>query len=187
VAVGRSIAGRTPGGHPTDLYATPPEATRALLAVETFAGGVLEPCSGRGDMARVLEDALGPGRVTASDLLDDGYGTGGVDAYTYGHGSHDNVVTNPPYRHATDLAGHLVGVARAKTALLLKLTFLESERRQPLFASTPLSRVWVFTRRVTMWPHGQDRPTNSGTITFAWFVWDHAHQGPPTLGWVDPR
>lgn len=31
-----------------DYYATPPEATDALLSVESFEGGVFEPCCGEG-------------------------------------------------------------------------------------------------------------------------------------------
>jgi hypothetical protein len=26
---------------------------------------------------------------------------------------------------------------------------------------------------------------NNGVIAFAWYVWDHAHTGAPSLGWLD--
>ena len=37
-----------------DYYATPPEATQALLAVETFDGLIWEPCCGEGHISKVL-------------------------------------------------------------------------------------------------------------------------------------
>ena len=41
----------------TDFYPTPPEATRAPLAVESFAGPVWEPACGDGAIAKEFEAA----------------------------------------------------------------------------------------------------------------------------------
>ena len=38
-----------------NFYPTPPEATRALLSVETFDGPIWEPACGQGHIAKVLE------------------------------------------------------------------------------------------------------------------------------------
>jgi len=46
-----------PARPPTDHYPTPPEMVRALLSVESFSGGIWEPCAGSGDMAAVLREA----------------------------------------------------------------------------------------------------------------------------------
>ena len=76
-------------------------------------------------------------------------------------------------------------VARHKVAMLLRLTFLESQRRTDLFEQTPLARVWVFANRVPIAPGNGCAITGSGSKTaYCWFVWDHDHQGPPTLGWL---
>ncbi len=54
-----------------DLYETPPEAVRALLAVERIPHTVSEPAAGRGAIGRVLRDA---GHVAiTSDLIDHGF------------------------------------------------------------------------------------------------------------------
>ena len=37
-----------------DYYATPPEATDALLSVETFKGDIFEPCCGEGHISKRL-------------------------------------------------------------------------------------------------------------------------------------
>ena len=54
-----------------DFYPTPPWATRALLAHETFIGNVWEPACGDGAMSRVLADA--GLRVESSDVNDYGF------------------------------------------------------------------------------------------------------------------
>ena len=40
---------------PHDFFPTPPEVTRALLAVEQFVGGIWEPACGDGAMSIILE------------------------------------------------------------------------------------------------------------------------------------
>lgn len=178
---GASIAGRK-RNTPTDLYQTPPRATEALLRTETFTGTVWEPCAGYGAMSRVLE-AHGL-HVLSSDIMDDAYGQGGLDFLT-ATCSVDNVVTNPPYRDAQQIIEHALGLVRGKAAFLLKLTFLESRKRRPFFEEHPPARVWVFSDRITMWPHGDPEPVNGGTIAYGWFVWEaEAPTEPPALGWI---
>ena len=40
-----------------EFYPTPPEATRALLSVESFQGDIWEPACGDGAISKVLEAA----------------------------------------------------------------------------------------------------------------------------------
>lgn len=177
---GRSIAARK-RQTPTDLYQTPEWATRALLSVEDFDGEVWEPCSGLGAMSRVLEQAGLD--VTSSDILPEGYGQGGVD-FLHEQRRMSHIVTNPPYRDALPIIRHALTLAEHKAAFLLKLTFLESQKRKAFFKEKPPARVWVFSNRVTMWPHGEDEPKNGGTIAYAWFVWDHQSDQRGQLGWL---
>ena len=62
---------------PNEFYPTPPEATRALLSVETFDGSIWEPACGEGAIASVLKDA--GHTVVATDLVDYGFGIPRVD------------------------------------------------------------------------------------------------------------
>src|SRR3546814_8009169 len=70
-----------------------------------------------------------------------------------------------------------------KVAMFLKLVFLEGQRRRKLFETGPLARVWIISERLAM-PRDGISYTQRGMIAFAWFVWEHGHQGSPTLGWV---
>ena len=179
---GMSIAGRK-RNTPTDLYQTPTHATEALLRVEQFEGEVWEPASGRGAISKVLE-AHGL-TVTSSDIMHDGYGRGGVDFLAPETWRRvDNIVTNPPYRDALAFIETSLTCVERKAAFLLKLTFLESRRRRAFFENSPPSRVWVFSDRLTMWPEGDDKPMNGGTIAYAWFVWDRDSDDAGQLGWM---
>ena len=55
-----------------------------------------------------------------------------------------------------------------------------------MFESTPLARVWVFSRRLSLnrGGTGPAYPGAGGMIAFAWYVWERGHSGPPTLGWL---
>jgi hypothetical protein len=67
---------------------------------------------------------------------------------------------------------------------LARLALLEGIKRRQLLQTTPLARVWVSSRRVSMPPGGTDINAKDGAIAYAWFVWVHGHVGPPTIGWV---
>ena len=78
-----------------DYYATPPIATELLLGLETFSTDILEPCCGQGHISKVLE-AHGY-NVESFDLIDRGYGTGGVDFLQYNETIDKDIITNPPF------------------------------------------------------------------------------------------
>jgi hypothetical protein len=168
-----------------DFYPTPPEGTRALLRVERFDGPIWEPACGDGAISRVLEEA--GHEVISTDLVDRGFGTPRTDFLMEWQPRAPNIVTNPPFKHAEEFARHALGLTTGKVAMLCRLAWLEGKERRRMFESTPLARVWVFAGRLTMLRSGFDGGKGGGSMTaFAWFVWEHRHQGPPTLGWVSP-
>ena len=179
---GISIAGRK-NFIPTDSYMTPSNAVYPLLDVETFSGDVLEPCCGEGAISRILEKEHF--NVKSFDIRKDEsvYGETSIDFLDY-RGQHDNIITNPPYMIAESFTRHCLTTATKKVALLLKLTFLESLKRKDFFDVFPPARIWVFRDRITMYPFGEDRPKNSGTITYAWFVWEIGNKSKPKIGWI---
>ena len=165
-----------------DYYPTPAWAVRGLLALEKFQGAVHEPCCGAGHMAKALE--IGGSRVIATDLHDYGFGERGIDARML-RGPVENIVTNPPYNLASEILPHFLSICTGKVALLMRLAFLESRKRYPLFQTTPPARVLVFSERLSMAPAGQE-VNGGGTISHGWFIWDKTHSGPTELGWIPP-
>ena len=177
----QSIVGTSAGRPDDDFYPTPPAATAALLRVEAFEGPIWEPACGDGAISRLL-DAAGH-QVISTDLNHRGYGRGGVDFLLDFETRAANVITNPPFSLAAQFARHALGRTTGKVALLCKLNFLEGMKRKPLFEGTPLKTVHVFSQRLTLARNGQ-KIESRGMIAFAWFVWEHGHDGAPTLAWL---
>jgi predicted nucleic acid-binding Zn ribbon protein len=174
-----------------DLYETPPEAVLALLAAEDLPAVVWEPACGPGAIARVLRAS---GRhVVATDLVDyrsPDQDAAGVD-FLMERGAPAGcgcIVTNPPFKLAGEFAEHALRLA-PRACLLLRLAFLESERRTAVLESGQLARVLVFRERLPMM-HRADhkgRRIKNGAMAFAWFVWDRAHRGPPVVARLSAR
>lgn len=173
-----------------DLYETPGEAVRALLSVEPLPLTVWEPACGPGAIVREIR-ATGRA-VVATDLVDWGCpdSLSGVDFLMemkppFGVPA---IVTNPPFKLAEQFAKHAVGLV-PEVYLLLRVAFLEGLRWQQGGLGKHLARVWVFAPRLPMMHrHGWDGPVNSNSgMAFAWFVFRADAEGPPSIGWLDPR
>lgn len=164
-----------------DLYETPPEAVHALLAVERFQGIIWEPACGPGAIASVLLNAGHD--VYSTDLVDYGFGRSGVDFLmeTKAPFGVTAIITNPPFKLADEFARHAVKLV-PKVAMLLRLAFLESERRTDLLEQSGLARVYVFRNRLPMMHRaGWEGPKAGSATAFAWFVWERGHLGPAQL------
>lgn len=166
-----------------DFYATPRSAIEQLLQVEDLGLRVWEPACGDGAISRVL---LERGyEVESSDLIDRGYGKGGFDFLLEQRSWAPNIVTNPPFKLATEFVRHALRITDGKIAMLLKIGFLEGPSREDIHAH--LARIWVIRRRITFLKDGKEfsRSNGKGGIhTYAWFVWKFHHRGPVSLGWL---
>ena len=168
-----------------DFYPTPPRGISALLDVEKFDGPIWEPACGDGAISRVLcEHGYD---VVSTDLVDRGYGQSNVDFLLEWRPRAPNIVTNPPFKLAVPFVRNAVALSTGKVAMLLKIAFLGGIERGAMFRETPLARCWVFSQRLSFQPGGSTAARSlegGGMMAFAWFVWDHAHTGKPTLGWI---
>jgi len=167
-----------------DFYPTPEWATQALLEQENFDGSIWECACGDGAMSVVIKQY--GYNVYSSDLYERGYGEGGID-FVSSNKKFDNIITNPPFHSAEQFVSSGIRNASKKFALLLRLAFLESARRQTeIFNLNPPARVWVFSERITFYPKGVVRKGN-GTTAYAWFVWDKAWIDNTELCWLPIR
>lgn len=181
-----------------DYYATSPVATQALVdnyldTHYTRAWKIWEPACGEGHMSEVL---LNNGfQVVSSDLIDRGYGEGGVDFLqtTQLPDYCKAIVTNPPYRYATEFIEHsleLLTSAGDTLCVLLNLNYLTGKRRyEEIFKLNPPERVLVFSRRIECAPNGKFTGTRSA-INYAWFIWKnlggstHIPFGETRIEWI---
>jgi hypothetical protein len=167
-----------------DLYETPAVAVHALMRVERLPKRIWEPACGRGAIVNVLR-ASGH-IVVASDLVD--YGVPITSYWRYDflmeHKAPDDtgaIVTNPPFKLAEEFVAHALELC-PRVIMLLRLAFLESDRRTHILEGRGLARVHVFRKRLPMMHrHEWNGPKASSGMAFAWFVWDQAHTGPTEL------
>ena len=170
-----------------DFYRTGAIAVEKLLAVEKLEGKIWEPACGDGAISRVLE-AHGL-KVHSTDLIDRGYGTGGVDFLrprTVSFPTVSCVITNPPFKLAQQFAARALDVAEKKVLLLCRTLWLEGGKRGEFFRRCPPARVWVFSNRIPMQRAGWEpvKENQTGMMSFSWFVWDQEHVGKTELDWL---
>ena len=158
-----------------EFYPTPPEATRALLSVEAFDGPVWEPACGEGHISTVLMAAGYD--VVSTDLIDRGFGTGGIDFLRETVSRATHIVTNPPYgRGLGDAfvlkALELVAPTGGSVAMLLNLASLCHPTRHELWVNHPPAVIYGLDELVC-WPEGKPQLARSSTAThrYCWVVW----------------
>lgn len=173
-----------------DFFATPPKAVKALCEQIRFRDNVLEPCCGQGHISKTLE-SLGY-NVSSSDIVYRGFGKKGSHNFfdfTADYMANFDVITNPPYNQAQSFIEHAIKNTDpvAKIAILLRLSFLESQKRKKLFDSYPLTAVYVFRSRIGCAKNGEFSKDKNGelnvpsAVAYAWFLWDKAQfsDAPP--------
>ena len=166
-----------------DLYETPEVATLALLAVEPLPSRILEPACGRGAITKVLRRA--GHTVLENDIVDYGQGQDSIqdflDFRPHWAGQIDAVVTNPPFRLAQQFVRHALTLC-PRVFMLLRLAFLESERRRDVLDEAGLIRIHVFRDRLPMMHRdGWTGNRASNAVAFAWYVWQRGYIGNATI------
>lgn len=125
-----------------DFYATDPKAIDLLSGYKNISlpETIWEPSCGSGCLSERLK--LQGHKVISTDLVNRGYGKGGVNFFeqTKMPQNCNCIVTNPPYKFATDYVVHALKLLGdgGMLCLFLKTTFAEGkERYQRIFGNTP--------------------------------------------------
>ena len=122
-------------------------------------------------------------KVYSSDWVD--FGFGDVGDFFKMEKTFPNLITNPPYSPpplAQRFVEHALECATKKVAMLLRLDFLESQERRHFFENSPLSVVYVFSQRISLYPAGAEN-RGHGSVAYAWYVWDFDFHGEPRIRW----
>ncbi len=172
----QAISGFGNNREPMDNYPTPDIAISELLKRESFDGVIWEPACGSGNIAKHFPNCI------ATDIREGVFGEGGINFF-FERRDVDCIITNPPYRLAKEFVEHSLECASKKVAMLLKLAFLESADRYPLFKKKPPKTIYVFSKRLPLTKEGDNR-RQSSMIPFAWFVWEKGFIGKPCIEWI---
>lgn len=155
-----------------DFYRTPVGADEitALLAGErerfvSWPTKIWEPFCGDGAISTPLKRQGFD--VVETDLVDRGVGMSRCDFLLEREPLADAVISNPPFKLATDIITHACDIGIEKMALLLKADFLNCNDRYQLFhhAWQP-ARIYALAWRPDFTGGG------ASPMTCSWFVWD---------------
>ena len=166
-----------------DFYSTDPEAIDYLLKYEQFNNDIWECACGNGNMSKRLEKY--GYNVTSTDLVYRGFGIGGIDFLKCNDKFNGDIITNPPYKYATEFVLKALELSERKVAMFLKVQFLESRKRwDKLFKYYPPSTIYVFVKRISCY-RNDDRSFKNSAICYSWFVWDKEYNGETKVKWIN--
>ena len=141
-------------------------------------------------MSEVLREYYG-NIVTSTDLVD--YGYEGMkeqkDFLKDEFGTYNNVMTNPPFKHAQAFIERALELATDKVIMFAKIQLLEGKKRKELFDLNPPNYIYIHSSRVN--PHRNGSPVDengkpwASTMCFAWYIWDKTQTHEPIVRWLD--
>ena len=169
-----------------DYYATEPKALELFLKKEKFSERVWECACGEGHLSEVLKKH--GYTVKSTDLIDRGYGVGGVDFLTCTDEFDGDIITNPPYKYAKEFVEKALKLVTDghKVAMFLKLQFLEGKARRKMFDELPPKTVWVSSSRLHCAMNGDfEKYAKASAVSYAWFVWEKGFKGDTIIKWFN--
>lgn len=133
---------------PEDYYATEPKAAELLCDLVLFHSHIWECACGEGHLSEVFK-AKGYD-VYSTDLIDRGYGIGGIDFLQCNDVFNGDIITNPPYKYAQQFVEKALSLVPNGyyVAMFLKLTFMEGKARKKLFENHPPKYIYVSSSRL---------------------------------------
>lgn len=171
-----------------DFYSTDPEAVKMLLEMETFNNNIWECACGEGHLSKQMEK-MGY-NVYSTDLIDRGYGVGGVDFLAQAEQFDGDIITNPPYNKAYEFIEKSLELIPEgnRVAMFLKVQFLEGKKRKELFAKYPPKIVYVSSSRILCAKNGDFeniRKSGGSAVAYCWFIWEKGFKGDPIIKWFN--
>lgn len=169
-----------------DYYATNPHAMEIALPYLENIGlshNIWEPACGEGHLSKVL---INHGySVYSSDLIDRGYGDT-KDFLLCDEHFNGDILTNPPFKLATDFVKHGTELINDgnKICLFLKIQFLESRERYELFKQFPLKHLLVYSERQQCAMNAEFEKYHATTQCYAWYVFEKGYKGNADIDWI---
>lgn len=172
-----------------DYYATDPHALELFLEAikrDSFklCKRIWECACGQGHLSKILIDK---GYIVKStDLIDRGYGEGGIDFLKQREGWHGDILTNPPYKYAEDFVEKALKLLEQGNhcVMFLKVQFLEGQSRRELFEHCPPKYVYVHSKRANCAKNGNFEKYGSSAICYCWYIWEKGFKGESIIRWI---
>jgi hypothetical protein len=185
IAIGSTTKNNKEKREENDFYATEPKALEELLKHITFNTNVWECSCGQGHLSEVLK--TNGYNVKSTDLIDRGFGIGGIDFLKQTEVFNGDIVTNPPFKLISEFIekGMSLLFDGNKLALFVKIQVLESKSRRLLFEKFPPKFVYVSSSRLQCAREGQFDKYNVNVMTFCWIIFEKGYKGDTILKWFN--
>lgn len=170
-----------------DFYATDPKALNDLAMHMQLPYRIYECACGTGHLVNALIN-LGH-EVIATDLIDRGFGEGGVDFLNVESMPKDCdcILTNPPCKFTTEFIEHALNILPkgGKAIFLLNLNILAGQSRfKRIYSRGVLKELYLFSRRISCAKNGDFEQYKSSAVNYAWFVFEKGFCGSTLLHWI---
>lgn len=169
-----------------DYYATEPKALELLLDIFNFNKNVWEPACGAGHLSEVLTKR--GYSVKSTDLIDRGYGIGGIDFLKEITKFNGDIITNPPYKYAQPFIEKSLELIDNgnMVAMFMGIQFLEGKARKKFLDKNKLKFVYVSSSRLNCAMNGDfDKYSNKSARCYAWFIWEKGFSGDTIIKWFN--
>ena len=128
--------------------------------------------------------------VRSTDLIDRGYGEGGIDFLQTTKMWDGDILTNPPYKYAKEFIEHAMTIIPdgRKVFMFLKLQFLEGKARGELFKKYPPRYVYVSRSRILCAKNGMFEEMKAGggsAVAYAWYEFQKGYKGVSIIKWIN--
>lgn len=167
-----------------DLYCTPPKALEKLLENEQFDNIIWECADGLGHISSILKER--GYLVKRSDIVQYLGDTELIDFLQYSDKWEHDIITNPPYKLATEFINKGLEIIEDghKIAMYLKINFLASNKRKDLFNNNPPKVIYVICKRLSCAKNGDFIQYNNGSVDYCWIVWEKGYKGNTIIKWI---
>ena len=175
-----------------DFYETPADGVTRLLDRSDLAPStnalIWECAAGRGAISNVLTER--GYTVHSTELRDRGFGETGVDFLKSERPETNGrpliIFTNPPFKYAISFIERSLELLNDGEScyFLLRLSFLEGQKRKAFFEKWNPEFVAGVGKRITCNRNGSEQMSNSGAVAFAWFKWTKGYIGKTTVEWI---
>lgn len=193
--LGARLAGDSGAKRATlDFYQTPVEDVEKFLQKSGLvpnSGVVLEPAAGLGNISATVARLRPEAVVVSGDIEQRDFPLHYTNDFLQQpfKANVNCVITNPPFSHALEFIERGLEICTGDVIMLLKLAFLETQRRRPLFDKGHLREVWVSSSRIDCYSpdvevNAKGKRTNSSTMALAWFVFNRNFKGDPVIKWL---
>jgi hypothetical protein len=166
-------------------YVEPEWCSRRLFEVESFEGGIFDPCCGFGTIPEAASAANYP--VSAHDIVNRGYAYSACEAdfLKTDESPQANIVCNPPFDIFREFAAHALALPGIrKVAMIWLVRTLPAAR---WLQQTPLKTIYLLTPRPSMPPGhviARGEKPGGGKQDFCWLVWEKGFYGEPSIKWL---